>query len=296
MTINFRNYINETRFGADYDKVRDFIVRVNRDHLINPNFTWERWVWMISRATELEHDRTRIGIWEKDSIMVGLATFEDDLSRFYAVVDSEYPEVYAELVAYVASQRKSDKPVFLNIFDQDLAFQEAARRYGFCPTPEREYVAKQSLRNRLSFDIDPQFHLLSMDEEWDYREYNRVMWLGFNHDGEPDQSEEMLAFRKTMLSSPHLNKDLTVVVSSDDGHYQSHAGIWYQEGDDYANIEPVATIPEARRKGLAKACIYYALNRARAKGAKYALIGSEQPFYYRIGFNPCYSFSWWRLD
>lgn len=296
MKANFRNYRNDTRFSADYHSVRAFLIRVNDRIRANPNFCWERWVWMISRPTELEQKRGQIGLWEADGEIVGLATFEDDENRYFAVVDPKHPEVYDELVAYIKGLGEPSKPVYVNIYDSDSLFQDIARQQEFYPTPEREYLACQSLKLPLPFSLDKQYRILSMDEEWDYRKYNEVMWKGFNHEGEADQSDSEIAFRKTMLSSPDLKQDLIVAIADHEGKYLAHAGIWYEPGDDYAHIEPVATIPEARRKGLAKACIYYALNRARDKGAKFAWIGSQQQFYYRIGFNPHSTFTWWRLD
>lgn len=49
-------------------------------------------------------------------------------------------------------------------------------------------------------------------------------------------------------------------------------------------VEPVLTIHEHRRQGLAKAVIYEACARAKALGAKRTIVVSEQEFYFRIGF------------
>ena len=49
-------------------------------------------------------------------------------------------------------------------------------------------------------------------------------------------------------------------------------------------VEPVLTVHEHRRQGLAKAVIYEACARAKALGAKRAIVVSEQEFYFRIGF------------
>ena len=49
-------------------------------------------------------------------------------------------------------------------------------------------------------------------------------------------------------------------------------------------VEPVCVIPEYRQKGIGRAMIYEALNRARSLGAKKAYVISDQEFYERIGF------------
>lgn len=65
--------------------------------------------------------------------------------------------------------------------------------------------------------------------------------------------------------------------------YREKTYLWYSTGDA-AYVEPVATVPEHRRQGLAKAVIYEACARAKALGAKRAIVVSEQEFYFRIGF------------
>ncbi|MBO4286126.1 MAG: GNAT family N-acetyltransferase, partial [Bacilli bacterium] len=47
---------------------------------------------------------------------------------------------------------------------------------------------------------------------------------------------------------------------------------------------PVCVIPEYRGKGVAKAMIYEALNRARFLGAKKAYVISDMEFYEKLGF------------
>lgn len=57
----------------------------------------------------------------------------------------------------------------------------------------------------------------------------------------------------------------------------------YTTGDT-AYVEPVATVPEHRKRGLAKTVVYEACSRAHALGAKRAIVLSDQAFYFRIGF------------
>lgn len=51
--------------------------------------------------------------------------------------------------------------------------------------------------------------------------------------------------------------------------------VWYNGGNT-AYIEPVATVPERRGKGLGRAVVYEAVNRAKERGAKRAIVLSDQ--------------------
>ena len=54
--------------------------------------------------------------------------------------------------------------------------------------------------------------------------------------------------------------------------YAAYCCVWFHPMTDYAYIEPACTVPDHRGKGLAKAVIYKALNRARSLGAKKAYV------------------------
>lgn len=74
--------------------------------------------------------------------------------------------------------------------------------------------------------------------------------------------------------------------------YCAHCGIWYTHGET-AYIEPVVTIPQYRKIGLAKAVVYEALARVKDLGAKRAIVLSDQEFYYKIGFEKSSSLCSW---
>jgi len=96
-----------------------------------------------------------------------------------------------------------------------------------------------------------------------------------------------------MLSSPVLNPELIVSVAAPNGDYVSHCGMWYQPGDSYCYVEPVATIPSYRNMGLGKAVVLEAVRRCAVLGATQAIVGSNQQFYYNIGFYPIATATWW---
>ncbi|HCA04796.1 MAG TPA: GNAT family N-acetyltransferase, partial [Ruminococcaceae bacterium] len=78
------------------------------------------------------------------------------------------------------------------------------------------------------------------------------------------------------------------------GEYVSYCCLWYSDKTDYAYVEPVCTVPSCRGKGVAKAVIYEALNRAKSLGAKKAYVLSDMPFYKQLGFtaDKHFSFLW----
>ncbi|MBD5452230.1 MAG: GNAT family N-acetyltransferase [Lachnospiraceae bacterium] len=77
-----------------------------------------------------------------------------------------------------------------------------------------------------------------------------------------------------------------------DGEYVAHCGVWYNGGNT-AYIESVVTVPEHRGKGLGKAVVYKAINRAKGQGAKRAIVLSNQEFYRHLGMTKSSEVSTW---
>ena len=92
----------------------------------------------------------------------------------------------------------------------------------------------------------------------------------------------------------HFNPALSVAAKADDGEYVSYCCLWYSDRTDYAYVEPVCTVPAYRGKGIAKAVIDEALNRARTLGAKKAYVLSDMLFYEKLGFckDRLFTFLW----
>ncbi|MHB8130334.1 MAG: GNAT family N-acetyltransferase [Mobilitalea sp.] len=82
-------------------------------------------------------------------------------------------------------------------------------------------------------------------------------------------------------------------MAATDGSFVVYCGMWYVECTDYALVEPVATDPDYRMKGLGKAAVLEGFKRCGKLGALNAYVGSSQQFYYNIGFRPCSNKTWW---
>lgn len=293
MPVQFRSYTNQPFFTDDYLRVREFLIRLNREVLTQTGFTWGRWEWMITHGML---DRTalgRIGLWEDDGTIVALATYESELGDSYFMTAQGYEHLKPAMLEYARKSLSRDGRLRVMIDNGDRELQRIARRANFVPTCYKEEDAILDIDGGLTYRLPEGFAVTSMAEGWDFHKYNRCMWRGFNHEGEPDESEAAIAERRQMLSSPTIRPELVVAVTAPDGEYVSHCGMWYNPGDTYALVEPVATVPRYRRMGLGRAAVLEACIRCGRLGAREALVGSSQQFYYSIGFAPAGTGTWW---
>lgn len=293
MKIKFRNYENDVRFGDDYQKVCAFLTRINKSDITSPNFLWARWIWMISRPVDNEILRNKIGLWEDEGKIVALATFELTFGEIFVCVDREYDYLKKDIISYAIQNLSKEGSLKIIISDGDKYFQNLALKSGFRPTQDKQTISVIDINDELCYKLPNGFRIVSMADGWDFLQYDRVMWRGFDHEGEPVQSDEDIEWRKAMLSSPHINPTLIIAIVAPDGNYVSHCGMWHTPGDFYAYVEPVATDPEYRKMGLGKIAIYEALLRSKQLGAKEAYVVSSQQFYYNIGFKPFATETWW---
>jgi predicted N-acetyltransferase YhbS len=135
------------------------------------------------------------------------------------------------------------------------------------------------------------FRLKSLQENNDLHKIHRVLWRGFDHEGEP--SPDGMEGRRKMQSGFNFCKDLTIVVEAPDGQFVSYAGTWYEPINRYAYVEPVATDPDYRRRGLGRAAVLEGIRRCGALGATIAYVGSDLAFYRALGFVPIYTCQCW---
>ncbi len=293
MSVKFRHYTDEPFFSMDYQKVRDFLIRINAERIVSPRFLWGAWEWGITHAGWDQERQNHIGLWEEDDQIVALATYESTLGEGFLFTDSQHTALKPELVTYARQSLHNQGKLRLLISDHDIELQRSAFAQGFRPTQDRDRLSMLDI-DQLDYHPLPEgYSFVSLADDWNWHQYHRVMWRGFNHEGSPPDDEASIAVRKQMLSSPMIRPELVLAVVAADGNYVSHCGSWYRPEDTYCYIEPVATDPDYRRMGLGKAVVHEAIRRCGMLGAKQAIVGSEQPFYFSIGFFPIETMTYW---
>ena len=97
-----------------------------------------------------------------------------------------------------------------------------------------------------------------------------------------------------MQSGPNYRKDLAVVVVGPSGDFVSFCGMWYDKYNNFGYVEPVATDPDYRRRGLGRAAVLEGIRLCSKLGATVAYVGSDNPFYLSLGFRKLFTLNCWR--
>lgn len=235
---------------------------------------------MFARDGFKESDLSQIVLFTNDKEEIkGLLSFEDEPNLWFLIYENDL-DLKKQMVNYLIEHHPTDDVIVPK--DPDIIKLLEHNNY-----EQMDWIDPIAKFTKTSVDLPKveDYEIKSLAEDYRLDQIHYALWKGFNHGNDVSYSEANLNDREHMTSSPHFKKSYTFLAHKDN-HYVSYAGIWYLKGSKTALIEPVATIPEERRKGLSKACIYHAIHKAMEEGAKDIFVGSTQKFYYDIGFIP----------
>ncbi len=295
MALEVRPYDHQ----RDFDRVGQFLINSYQPGPKPPLWVQPRWEYMHFHPLIKKTDITKIGVAEVDGALRGLVHHEHDHGIIYMQVMPDDKAIKAALLDHAeavyggaeAETGRERLAIFIHETDQTLQRLAAAR--GYVENVEiREVTACYDLTKGVPETLLPEgFRLRSLAEDNDLRKVNQVLWRGFNHPGPAPEAE--IAGRKFMQQAPNFRHDLTIVAVAPNGDYVSFCGIWVVPANRIAYVEPVATDPDYRRQGLGAAVVLESMRRTIPLGGEVAWVGSEQPFYRALGFEPAHRATAW---
>ena len=265
----------------DYQSVCDFLIELNQDSREHINWNWARFEWMYEHPLFDKTLLSRIGLWMDHEKVVGVAIYDMFLGEASVLALPEYAYLYHEILEYAYRQLSDDEGLKVAIPDGNALETTLAIEAGFTKTDQIETIMSIDLDNPFQVPSKRGMRFVHLDPVKDYDELCWLFWQGFDHGNDKEECKR----ENTVRGNPrvHYNPYLAVSVLWED-KYVGHCSLWYSDKTDYAYVEPVCVIPEYRGKGVGKAMIYEALNRARSLGAKKAYVISDMEFYENLGF------------
>lgn len=269
------------RILVDFPAVRSFLVRVYRQN-------WQNGV----PAPFLEYalsadwaDQTlthRNAIWEDNGSPVAFCFYESKPGSAFFNLDPDYGFLAADMIDHAEAQLcGADGSVRLQMFEGQSALLRAAERKGYRMTHtynERLF----DLRKPLDYAL-PEGYRFIAPSCIDTGKLLLCCWKGFNHESEGPWDGRIDPGLRTRLA-PHATPEYYVIVEHiASGEYVCYAGMWWLPENKLAYMEPLCTVPNHRKKGLAAAALSEMARRMRPLGADWMTGGSNE-FYTRIGY------------
>lgn len=275
----------------DYDAVCSFLTACYEP--LNRDGNWIRPIWDCSCFHPLMEPDTlgKTGLWLQGDEVVGVTIFDVNVNDVCLCAMKTHKYLKPDILFYAEENLSKEDSVGtsqLNVFahDFDEESEHLLRESGYTrrSQADRTFCYWEIPTSLPVNEIREGFAFMSLEEENDLQKINRVLYRGFDHPGEPP--EEDIELRKKMQSCPNFRFDLTLVAKAPSGDYATFCGLWFDESNRYCYVEPVATDPSYRSRGLGKATVIEGLRRARLSGAEIAYVWSDTKFYRSIGFEP----------
>ncbi len=235
--------------------------------------------------------------WLDDGRVVGLVFNEAPVTDIYFKVRPGYEFLAKEMVDYALDRMPNfeNKQWFMLFNGQEFLMEEVKKRgfsllYDF---EDRNFDFEKSLDFALPEDfcfVDP--------AEADPVKLARCCWYGFNHGGKgpfenwdlQDCSSDWTPAKGYkgvegvfLVPSPHSTRQYDVIIADETGEYVCYSGMWWVSENKLAYMEPLCTVPEYRRMGLAAAALSKHCHTLKPLGATH-MTGGVDPFYEKIGY------------
>jgi hypothetical protein len=276
MSVVQRRY----RLLADFQRVCDFYsdnYRLPNWHIAQPAFEYAHVHPYFN--DKLSH---RFGLWEDEGQIVAFTCFEGDLGDCSFCVKKGYEYLKQNILEYAENQlskiengKYSLEVRVTNIQNEDVLLQ----KNGYTLAGSEPITIYSYEKGFVRKTLPKGFGMISLEDECDFLKIHHCLWKGFDHGPDPDDD---LDCRIHAVTSPHFRSDLTTIIKAPNGDYACFAGMWMDNKNGYAYLEPLATMPEYRRLGLATAAFMEAMRKTVPYGAKYCYGGSRE-FYHAIG-------------
>jgi len=229
-------------------------------------------------------------LWFDGDKIVALVFYENPVTDVYFSLRLGYEFLAEEMVAYAESDMpRKDGKQRLVIFGAQTALVEAAKKAGW----RKEFGYWEKVRDfaePLERSLPAGYRFA--DTPLDVAKCCECCWKGFDHEAVEGPWDGDFEYAGALLTAPHATADLAVAIENEKGEYVCYAGMWWTPENHLAYMEPLCTVPEHRRKGLAAAAMSELYRRTKPLGATH-MTGGGDPFYDKVGFKPEIEWCFW---
>lgn len=303
--------------ATDFARVRDMLVETVSafDKLVN--WRLERWNYAryfispmlgtsgvdpdpAGAAAVIRRWEQSVGLWEDSGgQIVGVVTKEhaepthSSFSEAFLLRRPGWAHLLPEMLSYAETHLANPQGGSFQIYlyDHDQEAQQAALGRGFAPTEWHGYDSVLPVGKLPRQRLPRGFRLQSMADANEIDARRKAFGLGFNHT-DPAEWPSDLAYRE-LQRAPDYRPELDISIVDREGEHAAVCIIWMDEVNRLATLEPVATIPRYRGRGLGSQVVLAAVRRAAQLGAAEIHVGSGQPFYLKQGFQRQYKNEVW---
>ena len=280
MKLSMRTYQNED----DYWRIRAFI---RETYFLNNQKThnWhvaqlDYWRWhVLLNCREITSLEGLIYLWETDDQQLAAVLIIESPGQVCLQLHPGYcsNEFESEIIHLAEEKFKVEDEngqesvcIWANLDDSIRC--DLLNNHGFEPGKWIESQWRRDLDSPISpVQVPDGYKIRALGDYDEIPARSWASWRGFHPDS-PDEEYLGWEWYLNIQLCPLYRRDLDIVAVTSEGDIASFCTIWFDDVTRSAYIEPVATVPEHLRKGLARATITEGLIRSQKMGCTRAFV------------------------
>jgi mycothiol synthase len=279
------------RTEEDYWRIRNFLREIfllnDRRMLSWPVARLDYWRWHgILNLGDGPLDKV-VYLWETEDGHIAAVLNPENAGQVFLQIHPAFKTAELEEQMILLAEEKLRTPsrkggMVLWIWSdaRDMERQTVLDRQRFTHVSEAdEHQWRRSLEIPIPDDpVRDGYTIRSLGDVFELPARSWASWRAF-HPDEPDEKyENDWSWYKNIQAAPLYRRDLDLVAIAPAGEVAAFTTIWYDDVTRCGYFEPVGTMPEHQRKGLARTLLYEGMRRLKKLGATQAMtIGGEQP-------------------
>jgi predicted N-acetyltransferase YhbS len=267
------------RYLVDFEKVYRFMVK---NYSIDCAMG-EKAPFFEYAQTLIDFDREHTylySIWEDDGEIVAFCYYEMNPAQVSCSFKNGYEYLVDDVISYAEQYMGNEEgKISFSIYSKQEFLVNGLIRKRYKKISEKP-VKIYDLMKPLEYSLSKGFSFLQQDGV-DYKKLTQMIWKSFGSD---DWESKDATGAYIQQASPHKNKDLDVIIVASNGDYACFAGMWFVAENKLAYLEPLCTMPEYRRMGLASAALSELSKRTKKLGATH-MTGGDNDFYTKLGYD-----------
>lgn len=285
---------------SDFIKIRDFLQKTYNEENKYMNWLIDRWnfVRYFSQIMHKSYEKwpETVGIWEDKNNNIKAVvnsegnTIGSDVGEVFFQLDNENfnDEFLNELIDFAEKKLKGklDNKYILNIRvdSSHNSLKEILKKRGYKKDQYSEELSCLDLNKEFNYDLPKQYKIEEARNISFYeRGFAHGKAFGYYKNNVPDDDDAENCY-KYLSEAPDYSKTIDLVIVDENDKVAVFSTMWFDEINKIGILEPVGTVPEHRKRGLAKCLIYEEIKRIKEKGARKVYVGSNQDFYLSLGF------------
>jgi mycothiol synthase len=281
MKLTVRNYQGE----PDYERVRRFLQEVylhNDRHMYSwPVARLDYWRWHgimnLSEGSLEEH----VFIWETADGKIAAILNSEGLRQSFLQIHPDYKSVALEeqMVALAEKHlrgpsRRGGDVLWIWCDGGDTPRQTLLSKCGFSHINEAdEHIWLRNLDEPIfMLPVKVGYEIRALGGESELPSRSWASWRAF-HSNEPDEKyDDDWTWYLNIQKAPLYRPELDLVAIAPGGEVAAFTTIWYDEVTHSGYFEPVGTMPEHQRQGLARWLMCEGMRRLKSLGATQATV------------------------